>query len=79
MSSTSPSAPSAKKRPRPAVRPGQVIAAVIVVVAMVFIVQNRDRVRVNLFAIDVTAPVWLLLTIMVLLGMAVGALLRGRR
>ena len=79
MTSTPPHAPSASKRARPAVRPGQVVAAVLVVVAVVFIVQNRDRVSINLFTIDVTAPVWLILTIMVAVGMAVGALLRGRR
>jgi uncharacterized integral membrane protein len=72
-------ASSAPKRSRPAVRTGQVLAIAIVVVALVFIVQNRERVHINLFAIDVSAPVWLILTIMVLVGMAVGALLRGRR
>ena len=79
MTSTPPHASSAPRRARPAVRPGQVVAAVLVVVAVVFIVQNRDRVSINLFTIDVTAPVWLILTIMVAVGMAVGALLRGRR
>jgi len=56
-----------------------VVALLIVVVAVVFIAQNRDRVSIHLLTIDVSAPVWLILTIMVLLGMAVGALLRGRR
>ena len=79
MTSTSPQAASTRRRARPAVRAGQVVAALIVVVAVVFIVQNRDRVSVNLFTIDVTAPVWLILTIMVLLGTAVGYLLRGRK
>ncbi|MGY1693669.1 LapA family protein [Geodermatophilus sp. SYSU D00766] len=61
------------------VRPGQVVALVLAVVAVVFIAQNRERVTINLFTVDVSAPVWLILTIMVLLGMAVGALLRWRR
>jgi len=73
-------ATSSPQRPaRPALRPGQVVALVLVVVAVVFIVQNRDRVTINLFTVDVSAPVWLILTIMVLVGMAVGALLRSRR
>ena len=74
------SATSSPQRPAGrTVRPGQVVALALVVVAVVFIVQNRDRVTVDLFTVDVTAPVWLILTIMVLVGMAVGALLRSRR
>ncbi|WP_457000574.1 LapA family protein [Geodermatophilus sp. SYSU D00814] len=73
-------ATSSPKSPTPvSVRPGQVVALVLAVVAVVFIAQNRERVTINLFTVDVSAPVWLILTIMVLLGMAVGALLRWRR
>jgi lipopolysaccharide assembly protein A len=79
MSSTPSKASPAPKRSRPAVRPGQVLAMAIVVVAVAFIAQNRERVHIDLFTIDVTAPVWLVLTIMVVVGMAAGALLRGRR
>jgi uncharacterized integral membrane protein len=55
------------------------VALVIAVVTVAFIVQNRGRVSINLFTINVSAPVWLVLTIMVLIGMGLGALLRGRR
>jgi putative membrane protein len=63
----------------PAVTPGQLLAGVLVIVAVVFIVQNRERVRINFFTIDVSAPVWLMLTVMVLIGVLIGALIRRRR
>ncbi|MGY1665836.1 LapA family protein [Geodermatophilus sp. SYSU D00696] len=72
-------ATSSPQRPAASLRPGQVVALVPAVVAVVFIVQNRERVTVDLFTVDVSAPVWLILTIMVLLGAAVGWLLRSRR
>jgi uncharacterized integral membrane protein len=62
-----------------AVRPAFVAAAVLAVISVVFIAQNRDRVSIHLFTATVSAPLWLLLTITVLVGAAVGALLRTRR
>jgi uncharacterized integral membrane protein len=56
-----------------------VVALVIAVVTLAFILQNRERVSINLFTITVSTPVWLVLTVMVLIGMGLGALLRGRR
>lgn len=56
-----------------------VVALVIVVVAIVFIAQNRERVHIDLFWINVSAPVWLLLGVMVVAGMGVGALLWSKR
>jgi uncharacterized integral membrane protein len=62
------------------VRPGRILALVLVVLAVVFIAQNRDRMQISFFTLDVSAPTWLLLTIMTVLGVAVGALLgRARR
>jgi lipopolysaccharide assembly protein A len=55
------------------------VAALIVALAALFIAQNRDRLHIRLFWLSVSAPVWLLLTVMVLAGMAVGALVRSRR
>ncbi|MGY1669050.1 LapA family protein [Geodermatophilus sp. SYSU D00710] len=72
-------ATSSPQRRAASLRPGQVVALVLAVVAVVFIVQNRERLTVDLFTVDVSAPVWLILTIMVLLGTAVGWLLRSRR
>lgn len=61
------------------VRPAWVLAAVLALVTVLFIAQNRDRVSIHLFTATVSAPLWLLLTITVLVGAAVGALLRARR
>lgn len=79
MDSTPPQSDQNSRHASPVVTSGRVVAVLLAVVAIVFIAQNRDRVTVNLFTIDVTAPVWLILTVMVVLGLAVGALLRGRR
>ncbi|WP_409329882.1 hypothetical protein [Trujillonella humicola] len=62
-----------------AVRPAWVVAGLLVLVTAVFIAQNRDRVSIHLFSATFTAPMWLLLTMTVLVGGAVGALLRSRR
>jgi putative membrane protein len=63
-----------------AVRPGLVLALALAVLAVVFIAQNRDRMQISFFTVDVSAPTWLLLTIMTVVGLAVGALLgRARR
>ena len=64
---------------RAPLRPAWVLAAVLVLVAVVFIAQNRDRVSIHLLTATVSAPLWLLLTITALVGTAVGALLRARR
>jgi uncharacterized integral membrane protein len=55
-----------------------VLAGALAVLAVVFIVQNRVRVRINFFTVDVSAPVWLVLTVTVL-GVVIGSLLRRRR
>ncbi|HXV93722.1 MAG TPA: lipopolysaccharide assembly protein LapA domain-containing protein [Pseudonocardia sp.] len=57
----------------------QIAAIVIAVLVVVFIVQNRDRVRIELFTLTLSAPLWLLLTVMALLGLIVGLLLGRRR
>ena len=61
------------------VRPAWIIASVLALMTVVFIAQNRDRVSIHLFTATVSAPMWLWLTITVLVGAAVGALLRSRR
>ena len=72
-----PEAPS--RRRSAAIRPGQMLAGALIVLAVVFIVQNRERVRINLFTVDVFAPVWLVLTVTVLVGVVIGRLLRRKR
>lgn len=58
--------------------PRQVFALVVVAAVVVFVVQNRDEVRVYLFTATLSAPLWLLLAIMTVVGILVGLLLRWR-
>ncbi|WP_431231400.1 DUF1049 domain-containing protein [Mycolicibacterium psychrotolerans] len=55
------------------------LAIILVVVAAVFIAQNRDRQRVHVLWITVESPMWLLLTAMAVVGLVVGLLLHRRR
>ncbi|WP_051939586.1 lipopolysaccharide assembly protein LapA domain-containing protein [Phaeacidiphilus oryzae] len=66
-------------RPRPGAK--QIIAAVIAILAIVFIAQNRERVSIDFFTASLSCPLWLLLLIMAAVGMllAYGFMRRGRR
>ncbi|BBX08638.1 DUF1049 domain-containing protein [Mycobacterium sp. ENV421] len=55
------------------------LAIILVVLAAVFIAQNRDRQRVHVLWITVESPMWLLLTAMAVVGLVVGLLLHRRR
>ncbi len=55
------------------------LGVAIAVVAFAFIAQNRDPVVTNLFMLQFTAPAWLTLTLVFLLGMATGWLVKRRR
>jgi len=56
------------------------VAIALVALAAVFIGQNRDRQSIHLLWITVESPMWLLLSAMLVVGIAVGLLLnRGRR
>jgi LPXTG-motif cell wall-anchored protein len=47
--------------------------------AAVFIGQNRDRQQIHFLWATVESPMWLLLAAMLLIGVAIGLLLRRRR
>lgn len=51
----------------------------LIALAAVFIGQNRDRQQVRLLWLTVESPMWLLLAAMLVVGVAVGLLLRRRR
>jgi lipopolysaccharide assembly protein A len=55
------------------------LAITLVVLAAIFIGQNRDRQRVHVLWITVEYPMWLLLTAMLAVGIVVGLLLHRRR
>ncbi|WP_281858493.1 hypothetical protein [Salana multivorans] len=46
--------------------------ALLTILAIVFIVVNSDDIRVNLIAVQVTAPAWLVYAILVVVGWIIG-------
>ncbi|OYN76344.1 DUF1049 domain-containing protein [Mycolicibacterium sphagni] len=55
------------------------LAIALVVLAAIFIAQNRARQRVHVLWITVEYPMWLLLTAMLIIGIVVGLLVHRRR
>ena len=55
------------------------LALVILVVAIVFIVENRHRVRIRALVPWVTIPLWEALAVTIVAGMLILALVRRRR
>jgi lipopolysaccharide assembly protein A len=55
-----------------------ILAAVLVVVAVVFIFQNRDDADLDFLVFGFSAPLWLMLLLTTVVGIAIGLLL-GRR
>ena len=51
----------------------------LMALAAVFIGQNRDRQQIHFLWATVESPMWLLLAAMLLIGVAIGLLLRRRR
>lgn len=54
-------------------------ALILVVLAAIFIAQNRDRVRVYVLWVTVESPMWFTLVIIFTMGVLIGLLLRRRR
>jgi uncharacterized integral membrane protein len=59
--------------------PRQVAGLVILVLAVVFILQNRHRTVIRFIVPEATAPLWLALSVSAFLGFLVGGLLISRR
>jgi uncharacterized integral membrane protein len=57
----------------------RVTALVVVLIAALFIGQNRQLVDINLFVTTVSGPMWAALTGMVVFGVLIGLLLAKRR
>jgi putative membrane protein len=55
------------------------VPILLTLLAVVFISQNRDRVSIDLFWLQVLAPLWLVLLVAVLAGVLIGSLGRLRR
>ena len=61
-----------QRKPRKDPAPKQWAAIALVIVALVFILQNLTFVRVEFFLIHSTAPLWLILLITLAVGYAIG-------
>ena len=57
----------------------QIVGIVLVVVAVIFILQNRRRTTVRFLIPEVMAPLWVALFVSVLGGIVAGARLAHRR
>lgn len=55
------------------------VALILVVLAAIFIAQNRDRANIHILWITVAAPIWFIFTGLLVVGILVGLLLRRRR
>ena len=55
------------------------LSILLVILAGVFIAQNRDRVSIDLFLVKLTAPLWLVLLILFVAGLVAGLTTFRRR
>ncbi|MFD1824527.1 MULTISPECIES: LapA family protein [Mumia] len=52
---------------------------VLLVVAIVFVFQNRDDTTISFLFLEWTSPLWFTLALVLVVGIAIGWALRGRR
>ncbi|TSD50561.1 DUF1049 domain-containing protein [Rhodococcus sp. KBS0724] len=55
------------------------LAAVLVVLAVIFVFQNRSATTIQLFWVSVQSPLWLTLAVILLLGWIAGLLTTRRK
>lgn len=61
------------------VKPRQVLAIVLGVLALVLVFQNNEDVAVQLLFVQVTAPLWIVTLLLLAVGVLIGWLLSSRR
>ncbi|MEV4244858.1 LapA family protein [Streptosporangium canum] len=54
------------------------VALVLAALGVVFVAQNRERVRIQWLMLTVTSPLWIALLAVLLIGVIIGLLLRRR-
>ncbi|MET4166062.1 MULTISPECIES: DUF1049 domain-containing protein [Gordonia] len=69
-----PKATPSKRNPLAAISLTGWVALVITIVAVVFILQNRTSVSIELFWVSVRSPMWFILLVIFAVGWLVGAL-----
>ena len=55
------------------------VALILLALAAIFVAQNRERVGVHVLWVTVESPMWLILTIIFVVGLLIGLLLHRRR
>lgn len=55
------------------------LAIVLVIVTISFVAQNRNRVDLDLFWLNMQAPLWLVLVVIALIGAVVGFVVARQR
>lgn len=60
--------------PRRDIKFGTVVTAIIATLAVIFVLQNTGRGRVTFWFWHITAPAWIWLTVLFLLGVVAGSL-----
>jgi putative membrane protein len=55
------------------------LAIVLLVVAVVFVLQNRNDTTITFLFLDWTSPLWFTLALVLIVGIAIGWALKGRR
>jgi uncharacterized integral membrane protein len=68
-----------RRRLRDRLTPGRVAVLVLGVLALVFVFENTQDVRIRLLVPEVTMPLWLALLIPYVIGWLCGRVLRGSR
>ena len=61
------------------VSPGQWAGLLITILAIVFVLMNREEIPISLFGVQITGPAWVLLLLVFLSGWLVGVLTTRRR
>ena len=59
--------------------PRRITAAVLAAVALVFVLQNRDEVTLQFLGIRLSATLWFASLVLLVVGIAIGALWTSRR
>lgn len=70
---------SSEQGRRSLVTPPRIVALVVLVLFVIFTLQNRDDATIQLLLFEVTGPLWLTLLLSFVLGAAVAWLLVDRR
>lgn len=61
------------------ISPGQWAGLIVAILAIVFVLMNRDEIPINLFGVRITGPAWVVLLLVFLSGWLVGVLPKRRR